>query len=737
MVTNLNARPDHPGFTSETMAVKRDFSEPLPVLESFKLGDLTVEAQPGRDTLWIVVRRAGQGAIALRTNPWPGPYDLKLIEKSNVRALWQNEASVGKWTIELSFHEDRVLRLKVTLVPAVDLLLNFWPRDVFVLDTDDNPLKSRGRVEAAQRGVNAGICYFCLEEPLFGNVLYAQNLTALNPYYLETRTKPDGVVGGEWPELGYQPPTGPLAKDPPVHPLKKGEEIVVSDALLTFSTGCADSEIDSARKFIEMLAAVYPYLDRPEADFHDWRDRAKQTIRDLESSPDASIQHYGHKYLHPYVAAEYPDSMVQMTVLATLREYELAWGKQGALADDLSQGIGRFYDAKLESIRRYLPNVGDDKNADAVDSWYLYHPLMNLARLAKAGDAKAEKLFRDSLGFAVKAARHFKYKWPIQYDVTDFSVITEARSPDGLGQTDVGGIYAYVMLQGWELTGDQVYLDEARAALHTLKNERFELAYQTNLTAWGAVACLKLWVMDNSSDYMDQSLVFVASFLHNCELWNSEIGFAGKYKNFFGVTCLHDAPYMAAYECFEGFAAFDEYLRVGGEELLPAVKLLLSEFRRYALDSTWYFYPDALPEEAIAKDNIRNGHIDRSLSFPLEDLYGDGQPAGQVGQEVYGCGGAFIFASRAFYRCGDAPFTVFADYPIDLTPIDANTAEIRVLGPAPLRGRLRLLQEGRTRLPRIHIVDKDTGETVSAIGRDETFRDYRIRADDRLVVKWS
>ena len=62
--------------------------------------------------------------------------------------------------------------------------------------------------------------------------------------------------------------------------------------------------------------------------------------------------------------------------------------------------------------------------------------------------------------------------------------------------------------------------------------------------------------------YIEQSLVFVANFLHNCELWDSQIGHAKHYTNFFGVTCLHDAPYMAAYECFESFAAFEEYLDV-------------------------------------------------------------------------------------------------------------------------------------------------------------------------------
>src|SRR5690606_24482033 len=112
----------------------------------------------------------------------------------------------------------------------------------------------------------------------------------------------------------------------------------------------------------------------------------------------------------------------------------------------------------------------------------------------------------------------------------------------------------------------------------------------------------------------------------------------------------------------------------------------LNEYRRYALDVTWYFYPDALPDDALAKEDIRNGHIDRNVSFPLEDLYADGQHAGQVGQEIYGCGGAFIFASRAFYPCGDAPFIVFADYPIVIKAINAFHAEIAFKGPSQLNG---------------------------------------------------
>src|SRR3546814_19172670 len=57
-----------------------------------------------------------------------------------------------------------------------------------------------------------------------------------------------------------------------------------------------------------------------------------------------------------------------------------------------------------------------------------------------------------------------------------------------------------------------------------------------------------------------------------------------------------------------------------------------------------------LPAEILAKEDVRNGHIDRTLSFPLEDLDVDGQPGGQVGQEIYGAGAAFVFETPSFHE---------------------------------------------------------------------------------------
>src|SRR5690606_36769289 len=68
------------------------------------------------------------------------------------------------------------------------------------------------------------------------------------------------------------------------------------------------------------------------------------------------------------------------------------------------------------------------------------------------------------------------------------------------------------------------------------------------------------------------------------------------------------------------------------------------------------------PPEAIPEGDHQSGVINRELSCPLEDLYPDGQAAGQVGQEIYGCGAAFAFATRCHHDVEDAPFRHYCNY---------------------------------------------------------------------------
>ena len=728
-----------PGVTPETLALRAELQAgSLKRRAVFALDGMDCEICESCDSLWAIVRRPDRGGLALRlVHVAGGIGKVRRLRPRKGEALrLVVDSLIGRHLVVLRTDGLDLLRLRatVTLTPSSPLITTWRPRDLYPLDANDDPTRVEGTLEAVQRGVNSGLVYLHLTDPAFGSVLYFQNLTALNDYYRLTGTTPDGVVGGDWPELGYRMPVT-TGNDATPAPLPAGRAVTLSDAIVVLRDSCPMDERDSARRFVQMLGAVYTALDQPPVEFRDWIGRAEDTLRDLATAPEATIRHYGHRYAHPYTASEYPDSMVQMALIAPMHDYAGWRGAPIALQRDFEAGLSKFFDPELGTLRRYLPNVGKDKDKDAVDSWYLYHPLMNLGRLALAGNARARELFVKSLGFAIKAAHHFRYAWPIQYEVTDFTVITAVAGADGRGQTDVGGLYAWVMLQAYELTGDDLYLREAQAAINAAEGMRFHLNYQANLTAWGAAACLRLWRITNRETYRLQSYVYLASFFHNAAIWESEIAHAADYKNFLGVTCLQDAPYMAIYECFDSFAAFECYLRDSGPELEPAARMLISEYCKYALDRAWFYYPDALPPDALAGEQ-RNGHIDRALSFPLEDLYVDGKPAGQVGQEIYGAGAAMVFASRSFHRLDDAPFLLFCDHFVMARERTGDhEVSLRLDGGETCPALLSLMRLSRRKLPRVTIRTA-TGKTIAGRRRGRDRVDYHVPANGRIILAW-
>ncbi len=695
-----------------------------------RAGDATVEVRRGHDSLWVLVRREGQGGFALRTAHSPGVPLRVEAGKDAQGHQFHVMGSLGTFRVTLHVPDpaQSLLRCTVRLTPAEDVLLPEGPRDLYPLNERDDPGGAAGTVHAAQRGLNTGLVYLSLTEPEFGGLLYFQNLTALNPYFAMTDTTPDGVVGGQWPELGY---AMPISKE---RPLRQGEEVTLSDVFLHWCSETAEDPRRASRLFLDLLAGVYRHLERPEPEYHDWPRLASETVRDLERSPDATVRHYGNLFLRPYTASEEPDSMVQLTVLLPMREYQAWTGEALELTGELRKGVKRFFDPELGVMRRYLPNASG-KDQDLVDSWYLYHPLTNLARLAWEDDGEARELFLRSLEYGIKIARHFRYQWPVQYKLDTLEVVTGPRKPGDPGQSDVGGLYAYIALHAYEMTGEKRYLGEAKKAVQALKDMEFDLEYQSNITAWGAGACLRLWKITGEDFYRDQSYVFLASFFHNSLIWESEIGHARSYPIFLGVTCLHDGPYMALYECFESVCAFHEYLNWGGDDLPDSVRLLLTEYGKYALSRAWYYYPKELPEEALATE-IRNGHIDRELAFPLEDLYADGQPAGQVGQEIYGCGAAFAFTTRAYHRLERAPFLLFCEYPVyDLAQPDEPCVSFAVRGAEGLSCRVRLIPTGRAPLPDFTLQGV-AGDDVTGRMTPEGHCEFTVPVGDPVEIHW-
>ena len=718
------------GIDPWTAAVAAELSAHAP-LWSARLPEYTADVRLGRDSLWLTVREQSnseQGGTAFRLAYAPGGSlaigDRKAEENAVQVAL---TAPTGRYEVRVEILDSGLLHWAATLTPAADLTLPYLPPDVYPIDGSGSPLETRGTAHTGQPSAGAAALLFTLAEPAFGSVFYLHNFSALNPLFEALGTKPLGLVGGQWPQLGFQLPASEAV-------LPAGQPVVLADAFALVSPQIPQNERDAARLYLDSLAAVYPHLPQPDTEWRDWPARAADTLADLQNGDGCTVQNHGLTYARPYLGAEEPDSMVQLALTLPIAEYGEWLGRPMPFADALRAGVPAFFDAELGLMRRYLPDAPEDKDRAESDSWYLYHPLLDLARLAKRGDDEARRLLLGSLDYAIKAGQHFGYRWPVKFNLETLEVLTDVRKDGEPGQSDVGGIYAAVMIEAWDLTADTRYLEEAQAALRALTGYRFAVGYQFNITAIGAAAALRVWSATGDDFFRDQSLLLLASFFQHTTFYDCTLGTAKFFPAFGGVLCLHDAEYTAIFEAFESFAAFHQIFAHAGDALPASARLLITEYCRHLLNRAWFYYPGELPEDALATD-IRNGRLDRNLAVPMEDLYPAGDPAGQVGQEIYGAGAAFALAVRSFQTPPGAPLQIACDYPLTITATAPGCAETRVHGVSQFSCRLKLIALGDDGLPPT-VSLRCGGKELETRETQDDAREYAVPGGSDLEVRW-
>ena len=714
------------GIDAWTAAVGAELAAAAPVFAAALADGRTLDVQAGRDSLWLVVRGPdGSGGAAFRAAYAPGGLKVESAAPSGEGVQVLLSAPAGTLEVGVEVLSGGLLHWTTTLTPAADLLLPYTPHDAYPIDSAGSPLGTRGTAHTGQPTVGAATAFWTLAAPAFGTTLYLHNFSALNPLFERLGTKPSGLVGGKWPALGFQLPPSEAA-------LPAGEAIVVSDAFVWVSPQLPENEQDAARLYLDGLAAIYPHLPQPETEWRDWPARAADSLYDLQTGDGCLVKQNGFTYARPYLGAEEPDSMVQLALLLPLTEYGEWAGRPMPFADALRAAVPTFFDPQLGAMRRYLPDVPVGKDRAESDSWYLYHPLLDLARLAKRGDDEAKALLLGSLEHAIGAAQHFQYRWPVKFDLETLEVLTDTRKDGEPGQSDVGGLYAAVMMETWDLTGDSRYLGEAEAALRALTGYRFAVGYQFNITAIGAAAALRVWEATGDDFFRDQCLLLLASFFHHTTLHNSTLGTAKHFPAFLGVLCLHDAEYTAVFEAFESFAAFHHIFDHAGDALPESARLLIAEYCRHLLNRAWFYYPGELPAECLATD-IRNGRLDRRLAVPVEDLYPAGDPAGAVGQEVYGAGAAFAFTVRSFQTPPGAPFQIACDYPLTVSSAAAGCAALRVHGVPAFVCRLKLRGANGDALPPVTLRRGGQELTGSAA---ESSLEYAVPGSTDLELRW-
>jgi hypothetical protein len=702
-----------------------------------KILDYTYQFYNTGDSLWIVALLPDNGKIAFRAA-------FGMNSCFEVVNLFDDETIVIQLNTKLGSYEVRVdfpdtatpiLHYTTTFTANMPLMIPFWPRDIVPLTQNGSIENTAGKIHMEQFGSRSGLLFASITKPKTGSFFYFQNLTSLSEYCEVTQTESKSTVGGTWPEIGFQLPTTDKL------PLPSGKAFTISDAYVVLETEIFEETTSICEHFLNNLVKIYKALEQPRIEYHDWPGIAQKVITDLTNNKGAWTQKDGIPYLSAYLC-DYktpPESMVQLAVLTPFKEYEKWSAQKQPICDDLIKGLPAFYDPKIKCINRWLPSMIDklDKSEEqkkemVMDSWYLHHPLMNLARLALHGDKTSEKLLLDSIDYVIKVAHHFKYEWPVFYNMETLEIIKEETAPGAGGENDVPGSYAHLMLLAFKLTKEKRYLNEAEKAAKKLAELGLNILYQANNTAFAAGALLELYKITNKKLYLDLSYTCLTGLFKNVQLYDCRYGFGKNYTNFFSIFPLNDAPYTAAYEELEVYAALSEYMTQAKDvEILPALKTLLPEFIKYAVGRIAYYYPTMLPKEMLSTE-VKTGEIQADLWVPLEDLYNGWEQSGQVGQEVYGSGMPFGVVPRQYIKIDD-DFLVFVDYPVIQQNKRGKSLTIHLQGDKDMCCNLKIFKLGDRNIKMKVFQDK---ELLNAFHESAKIHEYRISGQAVIKVQW-
>lgn len=694
------------------------------------------------EALWLIASWPKGNRIAFRLAYSPN-------DKLSINSTEENENGVtinlksimGAQRVVLQWpgSEQTLLHWTTTLIPSAPLLFPYWPRDIVPLGANSSNTLAEGEVKASQVGTRSGQLYFTLTRPKAGSVFYFQNLSSLVDYNQDSETSAGNTVGGEWPEIGFALP--PTIKQ---KPLQAGKTYIISDAYVALSDEFPADEPAMIKQYMDLLATIYLELPKPETTYKDWPDILRKGLFDLQDSPGCWSQVDGNHYFNAYVC-DYqtpPEIMVQLAILLPLLDY-VEWNdSQLAVMKKIKDGLPSFYQEKYKTIMRWHPKAADQLEGEeeqkgplVMDSWYLQHPLLNLSRLALKGDKIAEKLFLDSLPFAIKVAHHFQYNWPVFYKMDTLEVLKAETQPGKGGEKDVPGLYAHVMLQAWELTGEKKYLAEAEKAAMKLKGLGFDMFYQANNTAFSAGALLRLYKITKNNVYLQLSYLAIANVLKNTQLWDCNYGYGKNLPTFFALFPLSDAPYTAAYEEEEVFCAFHDYLRHAEDvDIEPSVRLLMAEFIRYLVHRAVYYYPPMLPKEMLSEE-VKSGEVDPNLWIALEDLHDGWEKSGQVGQEVYGAGNAFGILPRHYMQVDEAGLLIYTDYPTyGFSPKKHKPVTFRLSGDGRLTSRLMIVKAGNARLPELTVTQN--GEIIKGKSASGGNIEFEVAGNAEIHISW-
>jgi len=648
------------------------------------------------------------------------------------------KSSFGLTEISLEYPDKQGLfHYHIDLTPCHPMFLSDLEQEGVVLK-NDLTLTEPGNIFLEQIQLRSGICFFDFGQAVAGSLFYFQNFSTLHTYAEDSQVSFSDCVKINWPHFGL---TLPTAQE---NPLEKGKKYKIRDTYLLYGSKKPKNTHEIATEFLHMLTQIYSVIPKPACTFNNLLEIKEKCLQDLfhykgcwqQVKSDAFLNAYLNDYDNP------AESMVQLAVLWPLMQHNQQVENPliKHIITTLQAGITQFFDPSLKTMVRWIPEdtpkldqSEEQKKARVMDSWYLHHPLLHVAfiLLSGQGNLQLEQQFISSIKYCIRVARHFKYQWPIFYDLDTLAILKKEAAPGEGGEKDVAGLYAFLLLKAYQITNAPKYLKEAERAVRTLKKHQFNILYQANNTAYTAEALLELWCISGRNTYLKLFEVSIANLLKNTAIWNMNYGHAKSYNTFFMLFPLKDAPYAALFEEQECAMSFNRILEIMQQKTLPVttgIALLLSELVKYIVNRLPYYYPPNLPQD-ILSDKVKTGYLDPKAWIPLEDL-GDGWNApGSVGQEVYGAGGIFNVVSRHCLYLDEPDAYVQISYPISNIRRDKGKVSFEVMG----------TQQGTSLLTLV--TDKTLNYTLLIDGKKEkvlhkSHPSLEITGGQKLTIKW-
>lgn len=600
----------------------------------------------------LVHRTDTGGALALRPlgaglNPLPALNDVTSEVSDEVLAVTlSGDAGWAEVTLRLEVYpyQPGLLRTRLTATlhdPPPDGPALEW---TFVDPATGEVTKAGFTVYADPAPMCAPVIYG-YAEILDSTLFYAVDRTALNPFMQAAHYTPSATPGRQGRSFGHTIDAANLRA------LPAGEPFVLYDSYLYLTPGKPDGEAGMFARYLRDLGDVYDLLHKPvngpvlskvEGTLPDWRALAEKTIADL-SDERVWVTLESKRYLRAYVddTRQSAELISQLDVLEGIVRYEARYDDTTTLDEDLWAALPDFYDKGYGMLVNSGPvSLGRQTRGD---TWYELGHAVKMAELGLMGYEQAAQLALDSAAAWMDFAHAVDYEFPQFYNFDTWR--GTGREPD------CAGGYAYYMLLLHDLTGDTIYLDEARTAIEHLAGHGFRLAYETHITAQAVAACARLADLTGDTKYLQLSFAPLANLMRLTWLWECDYGSATGYRTFFGLSPMARSAVITPKEQYEAWLYLREYLTLAHGQIDPAIEGLVAEFLEHTLTTLLYTLPPLLPT-GVATDNpttyptVAENVLE--LYIPLEDLRDGWSLSGVIGQEVYGAGMAPTLAAVAY-----------------------------------------------------------------------------------------